>query len=248
MKKPNSQTLNAQKSEMPLNKYLSNCGVASRREAVNLIKAGKVSVDGVKITNPAHRVTNKNDIVANGYYIAKEDPVYLLLNKPKNCITTLSDEKGRKSVKDIVDLPERIFPVGRLDRATTGVLLMTNDGTLSNRLIHPSYNIEKKYSVNLDKPLTHQDLKAILKGVRLEDGIAKVDSIQYGSTKEYLDLTIHSGKNRIIRRIFASLGYTVKKLDRVSFAFLNTKGLRQGQWRLLKPEEVKKLYKLVKLD
>ena len=231
-----------------LNKFLAQCGVASRRESAELVKDGKVTVDGFKIDNPAHRVSVANDIVVNGKSINSQDLVYVLLNKPKNCITTLSDERGRKKVIDLVaDLPERIYPIGRLDRASTGVLLLTNDGELAHRLVHPSFNISKVYEVKLDRVLKGEDFNTILKGVTLEDGFIKVDSMHYGSTKEYLTLSIHSGKNRIVRRIFASLDYKVKKLDRINFAGLNKKGVRQGFWRKLTPMEVSHLYSLVNL-
>ena len=154
-----------------LNKFLAQCGVASRRESAELVKDGKVTVDGFKIDNPAHRVSVANDIVVNGKSINSQDLVYVLLNKPKNCITTLSDERGRKKVIDLVaDLPERIYPIGRLDRASTGVLLLTNDGELAHRLVHPSFNISKVYEVKLDRVLKGEDFNTILKGVTLEDG------------------------------------------------------------------------------
>lgn len=231
-----------------LNKFIAQCGLASRREAAELVKDGKVTIDGIKVTNPAHRVTRADDIALNGKPVNCQKLSYLLLNKPKNCITTLSDERGRKSVVDLIDFPQRVYPIGRLDRASTGILLLTNDGELANRLTHPSYKVSKIYEVKLDKPLKGADFQKIIQGVHLEDGFIKVDALSYGSTKEYLTITLHSGKNRVIRRIFASLDYKVKKLDRLQFAGLTKKGVRQGMWRELTPAEVNSLYSLVKLD
>lgn len=231
-----------------LNKYLAQSGVASRRQSAEMVKTGKVLVDGIKITNPAHRVSVANEIVVAGVAIDCQEKIYLLMNKPKNCITTMSDERGRKSVVDLLGgLSERVYPVGRLDRASTGVLLLTNDGELANRLAHPSYNISKTYDVKLDKPLKGTDFQTILNGVRLEDGLVKVDDLKYGATKEYLSVSLHSGKNRVIRRLFAALDYKVKKLDRINFAGLTKKGLRQGFTRKLTVMEIKELYDLVKI-
>ena len=210
---------------MPLNKFIAHAGIAARREAAELVKRGLVKVNGILVTEPGHKVSSKDDIRVNGkkIFLAK-NLVYILLNKPKDYITTTDDPQGRKTVLDIIRkaTPERIYPVGRLDRNTSGVLLLTNDGELSQKLTHPSNEVKKVYHVTLNKPLDKKDFDHILKGVTLEDGPASVDLLAYADAKDktQIGVEIHSGRNRIVRRIFEALGYDVKNLDRVVFAGL----------------------------
>ena len=232
--------------EMPLNKFIAHCGVCSRRDAADLVKQGKVKVNGAVLTEPGHKVTAKDDIRINGKKILLEkNLVYILLNKPKDFITTTEDPQGRKTVLDLIRRAtiERVYPVGRLDRNTSGILLLTNDGELSQKLTHPSNEIKKIYAVTLDKPLDKKDFDQILKGVVLEDGPASVDKIAYSDSKDktQLGVEIHSGRNRIVRRIFEHLGYDVKNLDRVMFAGLTKKNVERGKWRFLNEKEVREL-------
>ena len=232
--------------EMPLNKFIAHCGVCSRRDAADLVKQGKVKVNGAVLTEPGHKVTAKDDIRINGKKILLEkNLVYILLNKPKDFITTTEDPQGRKTVLDLIRRAtiERVFPVGRLDRNTSGILLLTNDGELSQKLTHPSNEIKKIYAVTLDKPLDKKDFDQILKGVVLEDGPASVDKIAYSDSRDktQLGVEIHSGRNRIVRRIFEHLGYDVKNLDRVMFAGLTKKNVERGKWRFLNEKEVREL-------
>lgn len=235
------QTSNEQ---MPLNKFIAHCGVSSRRDAAGLVKEGKVKVNDEVITEPGHKVSAKDDIKVNGkkIFLAK-NLVYILLNKPKDYITTTNDPQKRKTVLDLVKLKERIYPVGRLDRNTSGVLLLTNDGELSQKLTHPSHEIKKVYHVTLNKPLDKKDFDQVLKGVTLEDGPASVDVLAYADIKDktQLGVEIHSGRNRIVRRIFEHLGYDVKNLDRVIFAGLTKKNVERGKWRFLTEKEVRDL-------
>lgn len=237
------QTPNA---EMPLNKYIAHGGVCSRRDAVNLIKGGKVKVNGELILEPGHKVAITDTVVVAGKKILPvRDFVYILLNKPKDYITTTEDPQGRKTVLDLLKgaPATRIYPVGRLDRNTSGVLLLTNDGELSQRLTHPSNEIKKVYAVTLDKPLSRHHFEEILKGVPLADGLARVDVLAYTDAKDHtqLGVEIHSGRNRIVRRIFEHLGYDVKALDRVVFAGLTKKNVVRGKWRFLTEKEVRDL-------
>jgi 23S rRNA pseudouridine2605 synthase len=238
--------ININIGEMPLNKFLAHCGVSSRRDSVEIIKAGKVKVNNVVIKEPAHKVTGKDTITLDGkqLYVAK-NLVYILLNKPKDYITTTDDPQGRKTVLQLVKAAtaERIYPVGRLDRNTSGVLLLTNDGELTQKLSHPSYNITKVYEVKLDKPLIKADFDKILNGLQLEDGEIKADSLAYADArdKSIIGIEIHSGRNRIVRRIFESLGYDVKGLDRVMYATLTKKNVDRGKWRFLSEKEVRLL-------
>ncbi len=232
--------------EMPLNKYLAHCGVCSRRDAVTLIKDGKVKVNSVVMTEPAHKVTDNDDVQFNGKKLfVSKNLVYILLNKPKDYITTTDDPQGRKTVLQLTKMAttERIYPVGRLDRNTSGVLLMTNDGELTQKLSHPSYNITKVYEAKLDKSLTKADFDKILKGLKLEDGEIKADSLAYADSKDksVIGIEIHSGRNRIVRRIFEHLGYDVKGLDRVMYATLTKKNVERGKWRFLSEKEVRLL-------
>jgi 23S rRNA pseudouridine2605 synthase len=232
--------------EMPLNKYLAHCGVSSRREAVELIKAEKVKVNGVVVTEPGHKVSDKDDIRFNGKKLfVQKELVYILLNKPKDYITTSEDPQGRKTIMDLMKgvTTQRIYPVGRLDRNTTGVLLLTNDGELTQKLSHPSFQVKKVYEVTLDKPLEKSDFEQLLKGVVLEDGFIAPDALGYvdPKNKKVVGIEIHSGRNRIVRRMFEFLGYDVRGLDRVLFANLTKKNVDRGRWRFLNEKEVRLL-------
>jgi 23S rRNA pseudouridine2605 synthase len=224
-----------------LNRYIANAGICSRREADDLIKNGQIKLNGQIVTEMGIKVMPGDSVVYKGKKINPEKKVYILLNKPKDYVTTTSDPEGRKTVMDLVKsaCKERVFPVGRLDRTTTGVLLITNDGDLSKKLTHPSHNQNKIYQVSLDRNLTKNDLLAIAEGIELEDGIIAADAISYiEDNKSEIGIEIHSGKNRIVRRIFEHLGYDIKKLDRVYFAGLTKKNLPRGKWRLLSEKEV----------
>ncbi|HEY5367635.1 MAG TPA: pseudouridine synthase [Hanamia sp.] len=233
-------------SEMPLNKFLAHCGVTSRRDAVSLIIEGKVSVNKNVITQPAFKVIEKDDVFYNGkrLYVTK-NLVYILLNKPKDYITTTDDPQNRKTVLQLTKAAtdQRIYPVGRLDRNTSGVLLLTNDGDLTQTLTHPSFNIKKVYEVKLDKPLTKADFEKILSGVKLEDGEIFADALAYADAKDksVVGIELHSGRNRIVRRIFEHLGYDVKGLDRVMYATLTKKNVERGKWRYLGEKEIRLL-------
>ncbi|HUZ62060.1 MAG TPA: pseudouridine synthase [Hanamia sp.] len=232
--------------EMPLNKFLAHCGVTSRRDAVTLIIEGKVSVNKKIITQPAFKVNEKDDVFYNGkkLYVTK-NLVYILLNKPKDYITTTDDPQNRKTVLQLIKnaTDQRIYPVGRLDRNTSGVLLLTNDGDLTQTLTHPSFNIKKVYEVKLDKPLTKADFEKILNGMKLEDGEIFADALAYADSKDksVIGIELHSGRNRIVRRIFEHLGYDVKGLDRVMYANLTKKNVERGRWRYLNEKEIRLL-------
>lgn len=236
----------AVEEKMPLNKYIAHSGVCSRRDAVELIKNGKVKVNGEVTTEPGHKVLPKDAVIVNGKKIHPvKDLVYILLNKPKDYITTTEDERGRKTVLDLIKkaTTTKVYPVGRLDRNTSGVLLLTNDGELTQKLTHPSNEIKKLYAVTLDKPLAKAHFDEILKGVPLEDGMAHVDVLAYtdNADKTQVGIEIHSGRNRIVRRIFEHYGYDVKNLDRVVFAGLTKKNIDRGKWRFLTEKEVRDL-------
>ena len=228
-----------------LNKFLANAGVCSRREADEFIQAGVVTVNGQVVTELGTKVMRTDDIRFHDDPVTLEKKVYVLLNKPKDYVTTSDDPQQRKTVMDLVKnaCPERIYPVGRLDRNTTGVLLLTNDGDLASKLTHPKFLKKKIYHVYLDHNVTAHDLQQIAEGISLEDGEIKADAIEYADPvdKKQVGIEIHSGKNRIVRRIFESLGYKVTKLDRVQFAGLTKKNLRRGDWRYLTEEEVDRL-------
>ena len=233
-----------------LNRYISNAGICSRRKADELIAAGVVSVNGVVVSELGQKVDpQKDEIKYNGETLRREKMVYVLLNKPKDYITTTEDPQERRTVMHLVEKAsrERIYPIGRLDRNTTGLLLMTNDGDLADKLSHPKNNIVKLYQVELNKSLTQGDLNKIGFGIELEDGLIKPDSISYvsGGTKREVGIQIHSGKNRIVRRIFESLGYEVVKLDRSVYANLTKKDLPRGKWRFLDEKEVVQLKHLI---
>ena len=229
---------------MPLNKFLAHCGVCSRRDAVALIKEGKVKVNGTLATEPGYKIKPTDEIVYNGKKLfVTKNLVYILLNKPKDYITTTDDPQGRKTVLELTKAAttERIYPIGRLDRNTSGVLLLTNDGELTQKLSHPSYEIKKIYEAKLDKPLTKTDFDKIVNGLKLEDGVINVDSLAYADArdKSVIGIEIHSGRNRIVRRIFESLGYDVKGMDRVMYANLTKKNVERGKWRFLSEKEIR---------
>lgn len=232
-----------QKSETyRLNKYIAHCGICSRREAATLVKQGSVLLNGKVFTNPAYEVQPTDVITYHGKILNPQTKkIYVLLNKPKNVITTSDDERGRKTVLDLIqnEITDRVFPVGRLDRNTTGLLLITNDGELAQKLSHPKHKVKKIYHVVLDKAVARRDLELILKGITLEDGIANVDGIDYANEKKNeIGIEIHEGKNRIVRRIFEHLGYQVEKLDRVLYAGLTKKNIPRGKYRHLTEKEV----------
>ncbi|MFR9603726.1 MAG: pseudouridine synthase, partial [Rikenellaceae bacterium] len=235
---------NRQVGEMRLNRFLAQSGVSSRREADEFIKAGVVTVNGVVVTELGTKVMPTDEVKFNDSRVQGEKRVYLVLNKPKGYVTSLDDPHADKTVMDLVNnaCSERIYPVGRLDKNSVGILLFTNDGDLTKQLTHPSHRKKKIYQVSLDKPLTRADMDSIAEGITLEDGDIYADEISYvADTKDEVGIEIHSGRNRIVRRIFEHLGYSVQKLDRVYFAGLTKKNLKRGQWRFLTPEEVERL-------
>ena len=231
---------------MRLNKYLSHCGIASRRAADTLIMQGHVTVNDQVIQEMGYKVQEKDVVKFKGKVIKPvEKFVYYLMNKPRNVLTTSSDERGRKTVIDIISkkVPERVYPVGRLDRNTSGLILLTNDGELTKKLSHPKYKVPKVYQVTLDKNLSLRDLETIRNGITLEDGDIKPDSLHFveNETKREVQIELHSGKNRIVRRIFEHFGYEVVKLDRVYYAGLTKKNLPRGFFRPLTKEEIRML-------
>lgn len=232
--------------QMPLNKYVAHAGVCSRRDAAELVKSGKVQVNGQVIIEPGFKVGPNDEVKVQGKKVsARKNLVYILLNKPKDYITTMEDPEGRKTVYEIIKhaTTERVYPIGRLDRNTTGVLLFTNDGDLAQKLSHPSYEVKKIYEVRLDKPFTKKDFDTMLNGITLEDGHVAPDSLAYADArdKSIIGIEIHSGRNRIVRRMFESLGYDVKNLDRVMFANLTKKNVERGKYRYLSEKEVRLL-------
>lgn len=229
--------------DIRLNKYVAHCGICSRRKADEYIKQGLVKVNGEVRNEPGTRISPKDEVKYRDKIIKPEvRRIYVLMNKPKGTITTSNDEKGRKTVMDLIgtDVPERIFPVGRLDRETTGLLLFTNDGDLARKLSHPSYNVKKIYHVVLDKPVIKNDLQKIREGIKLEDGVAEVDGIDYvrNKGKNEVGIEIHIGKNRIVRRIFEHFGYEVVKLDRMYYGGLTKKDLPRGRYKFLSEKEI----------
>ncbi len=233
---------NTDNAPVRLNKYIAQAGIASRREADKLIQAGLVQVNDKTVTEMGFKVKPEDKVKFNGTLIKGERKVYLVLNKPKGFITTTDDPKARKTVMELVANAgtERIYPVGRLDRKTTGILLFTNDGEMAKKLTHPSHGARKIYEVSLDKPLSKADFMKVKEGITLEDGPIKVDDIAYieGKTKNNVGLILHSGRNRIIRRIFEHLEYEVTKLDRTYFAGITKKNLPRGKWRKLEEAEI----------
>lgn len=228
---------------MRLNKFVAHCGICSRRQAIEYVRDGLVTVNGEKITEPGFEVNETDKVAFKGKAIRPEGrKVYILMNKPRDVLTTVSDDRGRRTVMDLLKdkVRERIFPVGRLDRNTTGLLLLTNDGDLAEKLAHPSHKVKKIYHVVLDKSIPQADIDKIKAGVTLEDGVALIDGIDYveGAAKNEVGVEIHIGKNRIVRRIFEHLGYEVVKLDRVYYGGLTKKDLPRGFWRRLTQREV----------
>ncbi len=226
-----------------LNKFLSNAGICARRKADDFIKAGKVTVDGKVVNEMGYRVMAKQEVKFGGKVVtAFHKKFYVLLNKPKNFITTTSDEKDRKTIMDLVKgaSTERLYPVGRLDRSTTGLILLTNDGDLAQKLSHPSKEVSKLYMVKVDKLVTLAHLEQLASGVKLDDGMANADEVAYADDhdKSIIGIQIHSGRNRVVRRMFESLGYSVEKLDRVMFAGLTKKDLPRGKWKHLNDREI----------
>jgi len=230
-----------------LNRFIARSGICSRRQADEYIKNGWITVNGEKVTELGSQVPLSADVRLRGKRILPEKNIYILLNKPKDYITTLKDPKGRKTVTDLIDLPEdiRIFPVGRLDRNTTGVLLLTNDGDLAEKLAHPRYKHRKVYQVTLDKDFTRKDLEQLVEGVELEEGYISADAASSPdpADKKTVGIEIHSGQNRVVRHMFEKLGYQVKNLDRVYFAGLTKKGLPRGKWRYLTEKEISMLHR-----
>jgi 23S rRNA pseudouridine2605 synthase len=241
--KPKDIESNPTGGPVRLNKYISNAGICSRREADRLIEAGAIMVNGKVVTELGTKISPNDKVQYGEQTLSKEKPRYVLLNKPKGFITTTDDPENRKTVMHLVAgaCKERIYPVGRLDRNTTGLLLLTNDGELAKRLSHPRFGIRKIYHVGLDRNLATPDLQKIRNGIELEDGHIKVDAIEFvgeGKDKKELGIELHSGKNRIVRRIFEQLEYKVVKLDRVGYAGLTKKNLPRGEWRFLEEKEL----------
>ncbi len=227
--------------EVRLNKFIANSGMCSRREADEYIAAGLVTVNGQVVTEMGVKVKPGDDVRFNGERMKGEQKVYIVMNKPKDYVTTMGDPYAEDTVMDLIGdkCPQRVYPVGRLDKSTTGVLLFTNDGDMAEQLTHPSYNKKKVYHVFLDKNLKATDFQQLLQGVKLEDGMAQADSLSYvDGDHAQLGLEIHSGRNRVVRRMFETLGYKVKKLDRVYFAGITKKNLKRGQWRFLTEAEM----------
>ncbi|WKN45175.1 pseudouridine synthase [Tunicatimonas pelagia] len=251
MKKRNNKLVKQAKADsappsdlIRLNRYIANAGVCSRREADKLIEEGQIKVNGKIVTELGTKVKRTDKVQYQGKILNPEKLVYVLLNKPKDFITTTDDPQERKTVMQLVAnaAEERIYPVGRLDRNTTGLLLLTNDGELAERLTHPSYEIQKLYQVDIDKPITDEDFIKIENGVMLEDGAAPVDEIGLvGPERTSLGISLHIGRNRIVRRIFEHLGYEVIRLDRVMYAGLTKKDLSRGKWRYLNKAELIKI-------
>ena len=230
-----------------LNKFIANAGVCSRRKADGLIQEGKVNVNGKVVVDLGVKINSSKDkvFVNHKQIVMLDEPVYVLFNKPKDCITTASDERGRTTIMDYVRLKERIFPVGRLDRNTTGVLLLTNDGEFANHLMHPKFGIEKAYKVTLDKALTPQDAEKLRGGIRLSEGKTSPSQVHFipGFKNKVIGIIIHEGRNRQVHRMFEAFGYEVEKLDRVAYAGLTYEGLQKGRWRFLTKQELRALRK-----
>ncbi len=239
--------------EIRLNRYIARAGVCSRRKADELIRDGVVRVNGDVVTKLGTRVGPADEVVVNGRRISPSPYQYILLNKPTDTITTTDDEKNRRTVLELLPIskenPDGLFPVGRLDRNTTGVLLITNDGELAHRLMHPRYEIDKLYRVTTQRPVSRADLSRLASGITLEDGVARVDDAGYVDENDHLTVgrLIHEGRNRQLRRMLESIGHTVRKLDRVTYAGLTLEGIRRGKWRKLTSSEVAGLYRRVKL-
>lgn len=234
--------------QIRLNKFLSSAGVASRRKSDEMIQKGMVKINGKVVTDLGVKITKSDKVVVGGTQInVKEKKLYILLNKPNDYITTTSDEKDRKTVMDLVKVSERVYPVGRLDRKTTGVLLLTNDGELANRLMHPRYSIAKEYKIEIDKTINSSQLKKLVKGIELEDGVAQASEVYIGKTAKEVYVVVHEGRNHLVRRMFESMGFEVLHLDRIRYGFLTREGLKRGEWRILKSSEILTLKEMVKL-
>jgi 23S rRNA pseudouridine2605 synthase len=235
----------AEADKVRLNKFIANSGICARREADELIKQGFISVNGKKVTDMGIKVSMSDTVEYRGKKLVPGKKVYILLNKPKGYVTTVKDPHAENTVLDLVreSTTERIYPVGRLDKATTGVLLLTNDGDLAGKLTHPSFGARKVYHVFLDRDVTKNDMETIVEGVELEDGKVSADAISYADSEDHtqVGIELHSGQNRVVRRIFEKLGYRVRKLDRVSFAGLTKKNLQRGHWRHLTLKETSML-------
>jgi len=242
LKYKEKEILKDENEPIRLNKYIANSGVCSRREADELIEAGFITVNDKVVTELGAKVTVKDKIKYKGKLLSNEKKVYILLNKPKDFVTTVRDRHAEKTVLDLVRnaCDERVYPVGRLDKNTTGVLLLTNDGELTKMLTHPSYIKKKIYHVHLDKPVTKADMISIVEGIQVDDDFVTADAISYveENDKTQVGIEIHTGQNRIVRRIFEFLGYKIEKLDRVYFAGLTKKNLQRGRWRMLTPQEI----------
>ncbi|MFN3561545.1 MAG: pseudouridine synthase [Chloroherpetonaceae bacterium] len=249
---PKSSATTDEPALMRLNKFLANAGIASRRKADTMIQNGEVEVNGKLVTELGFKVNPQTDKVVVAGRIAKlhRRKIYILLNKPKDTISTSSDELDRRTVMDLIGIDDRVYSVGRLDRNTTGVLLLTNDGDLAHRLMHPSFGVEKEYLAELDKKMTRADLQKLKSGMRLSDTGEKVSECEAEilGDASIVWLKLHEGKNRQVHRMFWTLGYDVKKLERIAYAGLTPKGLRRGEWRHLLPKEVEHLRKLVELN
>lgn len=232
---------------MQLTHYIASCGICSRRKAVDLIRAGHIQVNDITVTRMGYQVQPDDKIMYQGKVIVPEHKVYILLNKPAGYVSTVSDENKRKTVIDLVKLSPsaRLYPIGRLDAETTGLLLLTNDGFCAQKLAHPRYEVQKVYEVYLNRSLQAEDAQALRQGITLVDGLTHVDKLFYPQVmnKRRVQVTLHSGKNRIVRRMFAHLGYTVMSLERIAYAHLRLTGVRQGQWRHLTSHEINQLIK-----
>lgn len=237
-----------------LNKYIARAGVCSRRKADDLIEKGQVKVNGIVVTELGTKVKESDDIEVNGRPISPRRHVYILVNKPKDTITTTDDPQDRDTVMELITIPEAekggLFPVGRLDRDTTGVLLVTNDGDLAHRLMHPSYEVDKFYRVRTKKPVKPHELDKLRNGVELEDGNVAADQVAYVAPPDHheVGISIHEGRNRQIRRMFEALGHEIASLERVNYAGLTVEGVRPGKWRRLQEHEIRQLHRQVKLN
>lgn len=242
MKKPRQERVS---NKIRLNRFIANSGLCSRREADDLIRRGLISVNGTKISGLGTQVDENDDVRYRGKRLSAEKKVYILMNKPKGYVTTVKDPHAEKTVLDLLgnSCPERVYPAGRLDRDSTGVLLITNDGELTKKITHPGFNRKKIYHVFLDKPVTRNDMFSLTKGIDLDGEMIAADAVSYTDSEDrsQVGIEIHSGQNRVVRRLFESLGYRVQKLDRVYFAGLTKKNLPRGRWRFLTEKEVNML-------